>query len=404
MKRYLPLAIWLPSALAAALWQPQYGTLAALLTLPLVLFVLFQPHSAPPVAVHKPSSQPSDDALLLREEKRLLELVAQHRPLHELMETLCRMTERRVPGVRCSVMLLDEAGTRLHVLAAPSLPADYSAAVDGIAIGPCVGSCGSAAWRNETVIVDDVLRHPFWEGFRALILGYPMRACWAVPIRGRQGEALGTFALYYDEVRRPDERDLDMVLRCGELASSAIQHHRITATLQRHADEDGLTGLYNRRRLEAGLERGFAAARTSGQPLSLLVADLDHFKRVNDAHGHAAGDEVLRQFGRLCLRLVRDSDIVGRAGGEEFVVVLPGADAHAARQAAERLRQETARLAIVYGGQRIQISVSVGTATLDGDDADARALMARADRAMYEAKQAGRNRVRSCPRSLLPCG
>lgn len=392
LQPYSPLTLWGGGAVLAVICLPQCWTVACW-TLPLLLLVLQRLESLAPYRppVGRWHFQLADDRLLLVEEKTLLELLARGRPLPELMESLCRMVEQGVQGVRCSVMLLDESRTRLHVTAGPSLPAVYSAAVDGLVIGPGVGSCGSAAWHNEVVIVEDVLNHPFWEGFRALILPYPMRACWSVPIRGAQGEVLGTFALYYDEVRGPGEADMAMVHRCGEFASLAILHHQALALLQRHADHDPLTGLYHRQRLLADLEQALQAERGV---LSLLLLDLDGFQRINHEYGLAAGDEVLRQLARLCRRELGETCCIGRVGDDEFAAILPGVDASGAWQVADRLCREVENLLVVHGAQRmpaIRASIAV-VARMHGKDG-AQSLLASAGRALAANKVSGEHTV-----------
>ncbi len=158
------------------------------------------------------------------------------------------------------------------------------------------------------------------------------------------------------------------------------------------AERDALTGLPNRRALQAALLRRLDDARLHRHPLSVLFFDLDHFKRVNDSHGHAAGDEVLVEFSRRLVRGLREGDIAFRQGGEEFVVLLPGADHGVALGIAERLRASVAGTPMPSRAGPLDVSASIGLATLRDGDSPER-LLARADAAMYRAKQAGRNRV-----------
>ncbi|MGH6953300.1 MAG: PleD family two-component system response regulator [Alphaproteobacteria bacterium] len=158
---------------------------------------------------------------------------------------------------------------------------------------------------------------------------------------------------------------------------------------------DSLTGLYNRRYVEAHLAELVRLARTRQQPLSVLMIDLDHFKRVNDEHGHPAGDEVLREAARRIASTLRHFDFVGRYGGEEFVVVLPGADADTATLIAERVRTAIAtpqfRISAPVGALELELTASVGVAC--GPKDTPAHLIACADKALYAAKHAGRNLV-----------
>lgn len=167
--------------------------------------------------------------------------------------------------------------------------------------------------------------------------------------------------------------------------------------LRRLASTDPLTGLYNRRRFQEAIERELERARRYGHSLSLLVADLDHFKRINDQNGHATGDRALQIFADVCRLNLRSLDAVGRMGGEEFAILLPETDADGALLAAERIRAETA----LFSAEERDVpafTVSIGVATLTERPAENEAgvadrLFARADQALYRAKERGRNRV-----------
>jgi diguanylate cyclase (GGDEF)-like protein len=156
---------------------------------------------------------------------------------------------------------------------------------------------------------------------------------------------------------------------------------------------DSLTGVANRRRLEVFGEEAIARARADGRPLSVLAFDIDHFKRVNDSHGHAVGDAVLVRVAQICQGTLRDFDLLGRTGGEEFVVVLPDTGIEAARQVAERLRAAVERLDFGDVAAGLRVTVSIGATPLQPADAALTALVRRADAALYRAKRTGRNRV-----------
>jgi diguanylate cyclase (GGDEF)-like protein len=157
---------------------------------------------------------------------------------------------------------------------------------------------------------------------------------------------------------------------------------------------DPLTGVSNRATVLTYLEKHFDLARRHGRPLTVLLCDLDHFKRVNDTYGHAAGDRVLQVFGGLVLGRLRGSDQVGRIGGEEFLVVLPETQSGEALTVADNLRGAlTAEPIPIPGGAPILVTCSLGAAQVQDGDPDAGSLLARADAALYRAKAQGRNRV-----------
>ncbi|MDB5851308.1 MAG: diguanylate cyclase with sensor [Rhodoferax sp.] len=156
---------------------------------------------------------------------------------------------------------------------------------------------------------------------------------------------------------------------------------------------DHLTGIGNRRSFFEAAELEFLRGKRLPRKLSLLMLDLDHFKRVNDGHGHPAGDAVLRDFAALLTASFREVDVVCRLGGEEFAVLMPSADLAQAQAGAERLRQRAEMHAVVVDGVTIRYTVSGGIAMVDSDAADLDTLMKRADMALYAAKAEGRNRV-----------
>jgi diguanylate cyclase (GGDEF)-like protein len=162
--------------------------------------------------------------------------------------------------------------------------------------------------------------------------------------------------------------------------------------LARLAREDPLTGLPNRRAFDEALARELARADRSGAPLAAVALDVDHFKRVNDGHGHAAGDAVLAAVARRAASALRAGDLLARIGGEEFAALLPGADLPAAAEVAERIRAAVGGAAIEVGGVALPVTVSLGCAAREAGEAGP-GLLARADARLYAAKAGGRNRV-----------
>jgi len=174
------------------------------------------------------------------------------------------------------------------------------------------------------------------------------------------------------------------------LLQRSLMHQQLTAA----ARTDAKTGLLNAAAWQREADAEVARAQRAGSPLALLLVDVDHFKRVNDSHGHLTGDEVLRALATELRQQVRESDVVGRFGGEEFTVLLPRTDDTGACRIAERLRASAARLSVAAAGARISVTVSIGVAVLGQHGRDLFALLAAADDALYRAKDAGRDRVR----------
>lgn len=169
---------------------------------------------------------------------------------------------------------------------------------------------------------------------------------------------------------------------------------RLEQELRIQASTDSLTGAANRRRWLELAEQEIGHARRHGQPLAVLMMDMDHFKLINDGHGHAAGDRVLVTFAQACREQLRSHDVLGRMGGEEFCVLLPATELEGAAEVGERIRQAAAALAILLeDSSRLPVSVSIGVALVTAADSGIDVALAKADLALYRAKQSGRNRV-----------
>jgi diguanylate cyclase len=215
------------------------------------------------------------------------------------------------------------------------------------------------------------------------------------PIQIR-GTMLGTVTA----INAPDQADftppdVDLLLTLANHAAVAIERTMLLAELQELATRDALTGLLNRRAWREQSERLVVLAERSGSPLSVALLDADRFKRINDTYGHAAGDRALQAISACVQQSVRRSDVVGRYGGEELVVLLPETDSAAAEQVAERMRRQVADEVIDTGSQTLRVTVSVGIATAQGGRIDLDLLLGQADQALYEAKEDGRDCVRA---------
>lgn len=194
------------------------------------------------------------------------------------------------------------------------------------------------------------------------------------------------------------ELPVDRQDEVGELVESfnilSRQRHELEADLERQARCDALTGLANRRQFIDIAGKELARVARHGGALSVLMLDLDRFKTINDTYGHLVGDQVLQRFAEICRTALREMDLAARLGGEEFAVLLPGSTLPAAVEVAERLRQAALveRMPLAQG-QALQFSVSIGVASLSGQESDIDTLLNHADHALYEAKAQGRNRV-----------
>lgn len=325
-------------------------------------------------------------------QRDVLESVALGRPLRAVLDLLCRQVEALAPEVVCSVLRIDAEG-KIRPLASPSLPISYSGALDGLAIGPVTGSCGTAAFRGEEVEVQDIANDPLWAPYKHLILPLGLAACWSTPVMGRDGKVIATFAFYYREPRGPSRFHRRMVDACIQLCRVAIQHDDNQAEIERLAFFDPQTGLPNRALLMDRARMALQQATRDNRKLSLAVLDIDRFKNINDSLGHAAGDELLREIGQRLRRTLRESDTISRFGGDEFVILFTDSDANESAVAAEKALRAVAQR-VEIGGQVLMPSVSMGISQFPDDARDFETLMRNADIAMYEAKRDGRGCVR----------
>ncbi len=199
-----------------------------------------------------------------------------------------------------------------------------------------------------------------------------------------------------DYIRRPIDRN-EMLARVRTQVKRKRYNEKLRDSVQatiEMAVTDGLTGLNNRRYFDTHLQGMFEKAIGRKKPISIIMCDIDHFKAVNDAHGHDVGDEVIREFARRIRKNVRNMDLACRYGGEEFVVVMPDTDVALARIVAERIRSEVAAHPFIISGKAtLPVTVSLGVSCIDSEHDSPEKLLKRADVALYQAKRSGRNMV-----------
>jgi PAS domain S-box-containing protein len=163
------------------------------------------------------------DEQFLAEEHRILTGIAENQPLAETLTLICELAEAALPGSICSVLLLSSDGRTVQPVAGPNLPAEFSAAIDGAPIGPAAGSCGTAAYRRQKVVVEDIETDPLWADYKGLALKFGLRACWSTPLIAKNGRVIGTFANYRRQPYRPTEEDFRVMDRLAASAAIAIQ-------------------------------------------------------------------------------------------------------------------------------------------------------------------------------------
>ncbi|MFI5234693.1 MAG: diguanylate cyclase [Gemmatimonadales bacterium] len=318
----------------------------------------------------------------------------------EIFQILVKRVARGLKIAECSVILVDGDGRTGTVMAAYENPLLHDLPID-LARYPEIRS---ALERDALVLVPDVQTDPLFEGERARWRQegrfIATRSAIAMPFHPR-GHPTGVFFLRTTQDELPlNQVDADFgaeVLRAAVPAlEKAYDFERATsshAELLEMAQTDPLTGVANRRVLAGRLGAEFERASRYGGILSLLMIDIDDFKRVNDTYGHQTGDTVLTQLAAIFRREQRTVDLVARYGGEEFVIVLPETTAVGARNFADRLLTRVAEHQFADPAQAVRVTVSIGIATYpDAKATDADAFLAQADAKLYQAKRDGRNR------------
>ena len=306
------------------------------------------------------------------------------------LDQLGRHVRDGLEVAECSLLLLDEAAGELMVEAVVS---DQPRVLRGTRFRLGEGITGSVAAANSTIYAPDVEADPrFLQSKGAShvsgsFVGVPLKA---------NGRLVGVMNLYRVKTSAFLPRELRLAEAIGAQAGLAIANARLYAQTLEQSITDPLTGLPNRRALFVRLEQEWSRSLRFGDQLSVLMIDLDHFKAINDTHGHLIGDVVLRGVALVLGRNVRQVDAVARYGGEEFCVVLPRVGKAEATEVAEKLRRAVAATSIVVvpGQPAVHVTLSVGVASHQpGDPADVGHLLQRADAALFEAKRAGRDRV-----------
>jgi diguanylate cyclase (GGDEF)-like protein/PAS domain S-box-containing protein len=326
---------------------------------------------------------------------QILEMIATGAPLDEVLGCLMLLVESQLIGIYGSVLLLDSDGEHLRHGAAPSLPVEYVAALDGIRAGPGVGSCGTAVYRREPVIVADIQQDPLWQDYRHLVKNYRYRSCWSTPVLSHQGEVLGVFAMYSKSVREPTEEETQIINFTTRIAGIAIGRKLAEDRIYFMANHDILTGLPNRALLDDRLSQAISYAERYNRWVTVVFLDLDYFKSVNDTLGHKAGDELLKAIANRATDCIKAPDTVVRLGGDEFVIVLfdQPADLDLVSETIHRLREAIGE-SVDLDGHRLTVTASIGVANYPKDGTTAEALLANAEAAMYHAKELGRGNVK----------
>jgi diguanylate cyclase (GGDEF)-like protein len=204
-------------------------------------------------------------------------------------------------------------------------------------------------------------------------------------------DVLGILALLLEKTSAISPHQIKLLEVLGNQASTSMANAKFYSEIERLAITDGLTGLFNHRHFQERLTQEFSRLERFSEPISLLLVDIDFFKKINDTYGHPVGDAVLKKVSDIIKKTIRNIDIPARYGGEEFAVVLPGTDEKGAMNMAERLRKTVMDTKFVSGKNNFNVTISIGISTSAGDIKKKEELVERADKALYHAKRTGRN-------------
>ena len=309
--------------------------------------------------------------------------------LPEQLEELGKQVCARLGVAEFSVMLLDET---THQLVIEAIAGDALPAARGMRFHLGEGIAGESAAKGQTIYVPDVARDERYVQVKGRTLN--SGSLLAVPLRSK-GRILGVMNMSRRKTDAFSAQEVRLAEAIAAQAALAIANARLFQQTLELSFTDSLTAVANRRQLFLRLEQEFSRSVRFGDPVSILMLDLDLFKQINDRHGHTVGDGVLRGVALVLRRNVRKVDVVARYGGEEFCIVLPRIGKPEAMEAAEKLRRAVAAAPLPgpEGGQPLTVTISIGVATLGVDADDVAALIEKADAALYEAKRGGRDRV-----------
>lgn len=325
--------------------------------------------------------------MLTQFQQLLLDRIARDEETEATANRICLHAEDVSRGTLCSMLTVDRAG-HLHPLAGPSLSAEYAAQLDGIAIGPEVGSCGSAVYLRKPVIVTDIFTDPRWARYRSLAEPLGVRACWSSPILSGDGRSLGAFGFYFRDERGPTAAEESLVAECLGLSTILLDRREARLDNLRLTYVDAMSGLGNR----AAFERAMADAVAAPGRLGLLLLDIGHLKTINADLGYAAGDMLIREIG-LRLRSETRAGRAFRLGAGEFAILQLPQDIpqDLSRLAAGMLA--TLRTPALCGSYFMSPIVSCGGAVLDRfEPRDPELLRRKADRALEHARTNARGR------------
>ncbi|MGR2667117.1 GGDEF domain-containing protein [Vibrio campbellii] len=319
---------------------------------------------------------------------RLLGKLALGMERDSLNHEVIKLSEHLFGKRQASILRLHPDTNTLHLEFAPHLPDFYNQAIEGVAIGPQIGSCGAAAFLKQTVVVSDIDHHVNWAPFLELTQQAQLRACWSVPIIASDGYVLGTFAVYSNTPSEPHAYELEVLEMLAALYAVALEKYRLEEQLHFHASRDPLTHCFNRRALLTEVDRKINGKCGRNALVGCFFVDIDEFKYINDRFGHETGDQVLVLVAEHLKQAFRSCSVIGRYGGDEFVGFCCFPNQHTYQSFVERLEDELNQVCQL---EEYKVKASIGAACSTASErAVLQQLIQQADVAMYQNKRAKR--------------
>jgi len=328
--------------------------------------------------------------LLEKDQNALMQRIIRKEPLKDIFLEAARLFERYRPRCLAAISRVEEG--RIETIYSPSLPEAFCQAMTGAALSTENGTCAAAAYLGQPATADNIATSSLWKERRNAALDQGFHSSASVPIFWGTGQVMGTVAMMRRDIYHTSNADIDFMERIANLAALAVEQEHLSRQLVYQAQHDSLTGLVNRGALIHWISQILKKyARAPGMGAYLLI-DLDRFKRVNDFLGHHVGDLLLKDVAERLRRCVRESDLLSRVGGDEFVLVLPEIkDKEEPVRAASRIL-EAFREPFFAEDQKFPIEASIGIALFPRDAGESTTLHKNADIAMYVAKNEGGSR------------
>ena len=343
--------------------------------------------------------QPALAPVVLRAQKRILEILVAKEQLGEVLDDVCLLFEEIVEGSQCAIMLHEQVTHQLRLGAAPSLDEEFKRAMDVVSVGPQSASCGAAVHHGKSVVAEDVGSNRIWRDYRREAAEAGVRSCWSIPLRKAQpdprGERriVGTVDFYFDDVRQYTASLLDVLTAASELASFVLHNTQTRVSLNERQHFDSLTDLPNRglytQRLRQLIEDAKSRTKDGQERFAVAVVDLDDFKEVNDTLGFQMGDLVLQAVGQRLAGCLHESDTIARSGSDDFLLLIQGLDKDfdvsiIAEKILRRVNDP-----YDFDGYPLYVTASMGISVYPWDGDDAQILLRNAETALVSAKERG---------------